>query len=118
MYIDFNKRNNKEDPKFKGGGNVRISKYKYIFAKGYVVNQSDEIFLIKKVKNIVPRTYAISDLKREEVVGTFYKKLLQKKSQKQFRVEKIIKRKGDKLYVKWKSFYSSFNSWIGKKDIM
>ena len=58
------------------------------------------------------------DFVSEKIVGTFYKKELQKTSQKEFRVEKVIKRKDDKLYVKWKGFYSSFNSWIDKEDII
>ena len=58
--------------------------------------------MIKKVKNTVPWIYVINDLKGEEIVGTFYEKELQKTSQKEFRVKKVIKRKGDKLYVKWK----------------
>ena len=73
--------------------------------------------MIKKVKNTVLWTYVISDLKGEEIVGTFYEKELQKTNQKEFRVEKVIKRKGDKLYVKWKGYNSSFNSRIDKKDI-
>ena len=44
-----------------------------------------------------------------------YENELQKANQKEFRIEKVIKRKGDKLYVKWKSYDSSFNSWIRKK---
>ena len=58
----------------------------------------------------------MSDLKGEEIVGTFYKKELHKTNQKEFRVEKVIKRKYDKLYVIWKGYVSSFNSWIDKKD--
>ena len=61
-------------------------------------------------------TYVISNLNREEIVGTFYKKELQKTNQKEFRGEKVMKRKGDKLYVKWKGYDNSFNSWIDKKD--
>ena len=64
------------------------------------------------------RGHIIRDLKGEEIVGTFYKKELQKTNEKEFRVEKVIKRKGDKLYVKWKEYDSSFNSWIGKKDLV
>ena len=56
--------------------------------------------------------------KGKEIVGTLYERELQKTNQKEFRVEKVIKRKGDKLYVKWKAYYSSFNSWIDKKDIV
>ena len=72
--------------------------------------------MIKKVKNTVPWTCVVSDLKGEEIVGTFYENELQKINQKDFRVEKVIKRKGDKLYVKWKDYDNSFNSWIDKKE--
>ena len=72
--------------------------------------------MIKKVKNTVPWTCVVSDLKGEEIVGTFYENELQKINQKDFRVEKVIKRKGDKLYVKWKGYDNSFNSWIDKKE--
>ena len=65
-------------------------------------------------------TYIISDLKCEEIVWNFWRKRVAKKTtkktnQKQFRVEKLIKRKGDKLYLQWKGYDSSFNSWIDKK---
>ena len=71
--------------------------------------------MIKKIKNTVPWTYVIDDLNGEEITGTFYEKELQNIDQKEFRIEKIIKKKGDKLYVKWKGYYNSFNSWIDKK---
>ena len=117
-YIDSSKEINDKDLKFKVGEIVRISKYKNIFAKSYVPNCSEEVFVIKKVKNTVPGTYVIIDLKGEEIVGTFYENELQKTYQKEFRVEKVIKRKGDKLYVKWKGYDSSFNSWIDKKNLI
>ena len=60
-------------------------------------------------------TYIISDLKGEEIVGTFSEKELQKTNQKEFRKEKVIQRKGDHLYVKWKWHNSCFSSWIDKK---
>ena len=75
-------------------------KYKNIFAKGYTSHWSEEDFVIKKVKNTVLWTYIISDLKGEEIVAMFYEKELQKANQKEFRIEKVIKRKGEKLYVK------------------
>ena len=82
--------------------------YQYIikifFAKGYVPNWSEEVFVIKKVKNTVPWTYIITNVKGDEIVGTFYKKVLQKNNSKEFRVEKEINRKGDKLYVKWNDY--------------
>ena len=74
-----------------------------------------KIFIIKKVKNTVPWTYVINDLNGEEITGTFYEKELQKTNQEEFRIEIVVKRKGDKIYVKWKGYGNSFNSWIYKK---
>ena len=73
--------------------------------------------MIEKVENTVPWTYVISDLKKEGTVVYFYKKELQKANQKDFRIEKVIKRKGNKLYIKWE-VYDLFNSWIDKKDLV
>ena len=81
-HIDFDKEVNDEDPKFKVGYHVRISKYKNIFAKGYMPNWFEENFEIKNVKNTVPWTYVINDLNGEEIIGTFYEKELQKTNQK------------------------------------
>ena len=117
-YINTSKEINNKDPKFKVGDHVRISKYKNIFAKGYIPSWSEEVFVIKKVKNTIPWTYVINDLNGEEIVGTFYEKELQKTNQEEFRIEKVIRRKGNKLYVKWKGYDNSFNSWIDKKDII
>ena len=74
--------------------------------------------MIKKVKNTVPWTYAINDLNGEEIIGTCYEKELQDTSQEEFRIEKIVKKKGDNLYIKWKGYDNSFNSWIDKKNIL
>ena len=108
-YIDFKKEVNDKDHKFKVGDHVRISKCKNIFAKGHTPNWSEEVFVIKKIKNTVPWTCVIHDLHGEEITGTFYEKELQKTNQKEFRIEKVIKRKGDKLYVKRKGYNSFFN---------
>ena len=70
--------------------------------------------MIKKVKNTEPWTYVINDFNKEEIVGKFCKKELQNTIQKEFRNEKVIKRKDDKLYVKWKEYNNSLNSWIDK----
>ena len=80
--INSSKENNNKDPKFKIGDIARISKYKNIFANGYIPYWSGEVFVIKKVKNTVPWIYVISDLNGEEIVGTFYEKELQKKKKK------------------------------------
>ena len=116
--LHSSKEVNDKDPKFKVGDYVRISKYKNIFAKGYTPNWSEEVFVIKKVKNTVPWTYVINDLNSEEIIGTFYEKEPQKTNQQEFRIEKVIKKKDDKSYVKWKCYDSSFNSWIDKKDLI
>ena len=69
--IDFNVEINDEDPKF---DHVPISKYNRIFAKDFTANLSEEIFIIKKVKNTGPWTYDIGDLNGEELLGSFTKK--------------------------------------------
>ena len=74
--------------------------------------------MIKKVKNTVSWAYVISDLNGEEIIGMFYENELQKTNQEDFRIEKVIKKKGNTLYVKWKGYDNSFNSWIDKKDIV
>ena len=89
-----------------------------MFAKGYTPNWSEEVFVINKIKNTVPWTYIVNDFNNEEIIESFYEKKLQKTNQKEFRTEKVLKRKGDKLYVKWKGYNNSFNSWINKKDLL
>ena len=81
-------------------------------------NWSEKIFVVSKIKNTVLQTYVISELNGEKLAGSFYEKELQKSSQEKFRIEKVLKRKGDKLCVKWKRYDNSFNSWIGKKDLI
>ena len=76
-------------------------------------NCSEEVFVIKKVKNTVPWTYVINDLNGEEIIGTFYEKELQKTNQEEFRIEKIIKRKGLKYMLNGKD-----NSWIDQASLV
>ena len=75
-------------------------------------NWSEQIVIIKKIKNTVPWSYVLNDLNGKEIVGTFYENELQKTNQKEFSIKKVLKKKGDKLYVKWKSYDNSFNTWI------
>ena len=117
-YIDFKKEVNDENSKFKVGDHVRISKYKNIFAKGCIPNWSEEIVIISKIKNTAPWTYVINDLNGEEVIGTFHENELQRTDQKESRIEKVLKKEGDMLYVKLKGYDNSFNSWIDTKDIV
>ena len=116
-FPEYNEESNEKDPKFKVGDHVRISHFKNVFAKGYTPDWSEEIFVVK-IKNTVPWIYILSDLNGEEIVGSFHEKELQKTNQKEFRIEKVMKRKGNKLYVKWKGYNNSFNSWIYKKDLI
>ena len=117
-YAEYNENFNIKYCKFKVGDHARISKYKNVFAKGFAPNCSAEVFFVRKIKNSVPWNYVVSDLKGEEITGGFYEKELQRPSQEKFRIEKILKRKGNKLYVKWKEYDSRLDSWIDKKDII
>ena len=101
-YAEYNENSNEKYLKCKTGDHVRVSKYKNIFAKGYTQNWLKETFVVSKIKNTVPWTYAISDLNIETISGMFYEKELQKTNQKEFRIEKMIKRKADKMYIKGK----------------
>ena len=60
----------------------------------------------------------INDLNGENITGSFYQKELQRTNQNEFRIEKVLKRKCDKLYAKWKGYDNRFNSWINKKDFV
>ena len=93
--IKYIEESNKKNPKFRVGDNVRISKYKNIFAKDYTPNWSEEVFVVSKIPNAVPWTYLINDLNGEEIKGSICEKELQKTDQKEFRIEKVIKKKGD-----------------------
>ena len=101
-YINIDKELNDNNSKFKVGDHVRISKFKSIFAKSYTPNWFEEIFVIKEIKNTVPWTYAINDLNIVGIIGTFYKKELQKIDQQEFRIKRVIKKERNKLYVKRK----------------
>ena len=77
-YAEYNENSNKKDPKFKIGDQLRISKYKNIFAKGYAPNWSEEVFVVSKIKNTVPWTCVVSDLNGEKTIGSFYEKEFKK----------------------------------------
>ena len=84
--LNSSKEINDKNPKFEVGDNVRISKHKNVFAKGYTPNWSEEVFVIKKVKNALPWTYVMSDLNGEEIGGTFYENELEKTNQEEIMV--------------------------------
>ena len=101
-YVDFDIEKDDADPKFKVDDHIRISKYKNIFAKDCIPNCSEEVTVIKKLKNTVPMKYLVTYLHEKKVVETFYEKELQKTNQTVFRVKNEIKKTGDKLDFKWK----------------
>lgn len=104
---------------FKLNDYVRISKYKNLFAKGYTPNWTTEIFQIKRRQATKPITYLLKDISGCDIKGSFYKEELQKvKYPDVYLVEKILRKKKDKIYVKWLGFDNSFNSWIKKTDIL
>ena len=76
---------------------------------------SEDVSVVKTVKNIVLRTYVTEELIGEDFLETLDEKELQKTSQAKFRIKKVIKKKCDKLYLKWKGYDNSFNSWLIRK---
>ena len=117
-YIDFSKEINDKDPKFKIGDIVRISKYKNIFAKVYTPNCLKMYLWLKKLKTLCHGHTLLIILMEEKSLKLFKKKNCKKVNQKGVIIEKVIKRKGDKLYVNWKGYNNLFNSWIDRKDII
>ena len=117
LYPDRYKINNLT-PKFSVGDEVRITKKKKVFEKGYTTRWTEEIFTIKEIQNTNPITYKLEDLQGEEIKGTFYEPELQKTEQQVFRIEKIIKKEKGKSLVKWKGYSDKFNSWVDNKDLI
>ena len=109
---------NELTPKFSVGDEVRITKKKKVFEKGYTTRWTEEIFTIKEIQNTDPITYKLEDLQGEEIKGTFYKPELQKTEQQVYRIEKIIKKEKNKSLVKWKGYSDKFNSWVDNKDLI
>jgi hypothetical protein len=106
-------------PKFKIGEKVRISKHKYLFEKGYTPNWTTEIFVIKNIKNTNPVTYILKDYQNETIQGCFYEyELLKTKQPNIYLIQKILKQKGNKVYVKWLGFSDKHNTWIDKSKIL
>lgn len=104
-------------PKYRIGQVVRISKEKAVFEKGYTPNWSTELFKIRKIKMSMPVVYELEDMYGEEIKGYFYtEELLPAKYEDVYLIEKIIKRKGNKIYVKWLGFDAKHNSWINESN--
>lgn len=105
--------------KFRLGDPVRISKYREAFSKSYTPNWSNEIFTIAQVQNTYPRTYLLEDAANQAIYGGFYEHELQHvKHPDVYLVEKVIRRKGNQVLVKWLGLDSRYNSWISKHNIL
>ena len=105
--------------KFKIGDSVRISKYRELFSKGYTPNWSNEVFLVKLIKMTNPTTYILEDQQKNEIKGGFYQEELQKVIHSDvYLVKKVLRRKRNKVYVKWLGMDNSHNSWILKNYIL
>lgn len=105
--------------KFKVGDIVRISKQKHQFEKGYTPNWTTELFTIHKVQPTNPVTYLLNDYQQQPVAGAFYTEELQKtKHPNIYLVERILRRKGNKVFVKWLGYDNSHNAWIHKSNVL
>lgn len=106
--------------KFKIGDYVRLSKYRTVFEKGYTPNWTTEIFRVRKVLvNTDPITYLLEDYQNREIKGSVYAEELQLvKNPNVYLVEKIVRRRNGRVYVKWLGFGPEHNSWILEKDIV
>ena len=109
---------NRTQGKFKLGEKVRISKNKHVFEKGYTPNYTTEVFTIDKVKKTIPHTYLLKDYQGEPIAGGFYEEELLKTAHPDvYLVEKMLRKRGNKLFVKWLGFDNAHNSCIDKSDL-
>ena len=108
-------------PKFRIGEKVRITKKKGVFEKGYTPRWTEEVFEISQVLPTQPPTYRLKASDGEEIEGSFYESELQRTDQEIFRIEKILRRRTrggiKEIFVKWKGYPASFNSWIKESDL-
>lgn len=105
--------------RFKVGESVRVSKFKTIFEKGYTPNWTTEVFKIVKVQKTNPVTYLLEDSCGKPVAGGFYEYELHRVANPDvYLVEKVLRKRGDKVYVKWLGFNNSHNSWIHKDNVL
>lgn len=105
--------------KFSIGQNVRISKYKHVFAKGYLPNWTNEVFTVHRVQPTIPETYILRDSKGNLLHGGFYgHEMLKSKTGNVYLVEKVLKKRGDNLLIRWLGFDKSEDTWINKKDLL
>jgi hypothetical protein len=87
-----------------------------VFKKSYLPLRTEELFVGLEVQYTNPITYKSKDLNSEAITCTFYEQEMQKSNQNTFCIEKVLKTKGDKIFVKWMGYSDGFNSWIDNKD--
>ena len=97
---------------------LEFQNIKTFLLKDTLQTSQKKFSLLVKLKIQFLGLNVVSDLNGELITGRFYKRELQKTSQEKFRIETVLKRKGDKLYVRWKEYNNSFNSWINEKDLV
>ena len=114
----YPRRDMKEKDRLKIGDKVRISVHKTLFEKGATANWSEEIFEITNLLPTQPIVYCIKDLADEPVIGTFYREQLQKTNQNVYRIDRVVRKRGDEVLVKWSGYPDKFNSWIPKTDVL
>jgi len=100
------------------GDKVRITRKKGTFEKEYTSRWTEEVFTVSDVRYTDPTTCKIVDYNKEEIKGSFYEPELRKASQEMFRIEKVIRRKGNKYLVKWLGYTDSFNSWVDNDELV
>ena len=105
-------------PKVSIGDHVRITKKKNLFDKGYTQRWTEEVYKISKIQLTITMTYKITDYNGEENQGSLYEQEIQNTSQGTLRIEKVLKRQGDKSLVKWMGYPKSFNSWVDTKAMV
>jgi Integrase core domain. len=113
LRLNKNKQILTRKPKFKIGQLVRISRLKHVFEKGYKVNWSYEVFKVVKYSSTFPRVYHLQDLHGNKIKGCFYEQeLLEAKNPDVYLVEKVLKRKSNKVFVKYLGFGDEENQWL------
>lgn len=106
-------------PKYRINDVVRISKNKGVFEKGFTANFSTELFKVVKVNITNPTTYMLEDMDGQPIKGCFYEQELQKtKYPNVYLVEKVLKKRGNEVFVKWLGFSKDKNTWINKAALI
>ncbi|XP_065641190.1 uncharacterized protein LOC136073515 [Hydra vulgaris] len=120
VWLNLNKnvRSEPVKPKISIGDKVRITKKKLAFEKVYTPRWTEEVFTVSQIQFTDLPTYKIADDNGKEIQGTFYEQELQKTNQEIFRIEKVIRKRGNKSLVKWYEYPETFDSWVDNKELI